>query len=110
PADMRVIIYQAHKEVERKLSDKIARTVRRNAESLEQQTLAIAECFQSPAELAKAWTRKENAEATLDELRQTKASQLITQIQTLETALAITEQAKELKTIEAFRAWITDTH
>lgn len=108
--DMRLITYQAQKEIERKLSDKIARTLRKNAEILEQQTLALTECFQSPLELAKAWTRKQNADATLDELRQTKATQLTTQIQSLQTALTIIEQAKELQTIDQFKEWITSTH
>ena len=108
--DMRVITYQAQKEVERKLTDRIARTVRKNTMMLEQQTVALAECFRSPLQLAKAWTRKESAETHLGQLRQTRATELATGIESLKTALSITEQAKELQTIEQFKIWIKDTH
>jgi hypothetical protein len=108
--DLRVITTQAQREVERKSSDKIFRTIRKNAESLDGQRLALAICFQSPADLAAAWTRKGIAEASLNQLHETKRSQIATQIESLETALSITEKAKELKTIADFKVWITETH
>ena len=109
-SDMRVITYQAQKEVERKLSDKISRTIRKNAESLDEQRLALVQCFQSPADLAATWTRKGTAEASLDQLHQAKRSEIATQIESLETALTITEKAKELKTVADFKTWISGTH
>ena len=109
-ADMRVVTFQAQKQLEHNLTDKIARTIRKNAESLDQQRLALAQCFHTPTALAAAWTRKETAEESLVNLHETRTSQIAKQIDSLEAALSVIETAKELKTIQNFKAWITKTH
>ena len=108
--DRRTVAYQARKQLETLQAEHISHTLRKNSEYLDDQRLNLQYAFSSPDQLAKTWTQKEQAEASIKQSHQTKASEIQSRIALLENALKITEEAKNFQSVQQFKDWITTAH